>query len=138
MSYFMVAIGAKPDLGSIPPSEALPIDQAQEYLQRLIPVVAPNALSSAVWFIHDGETGTSHNIVQKSTEQIQMGNIPISRVPIIRVIEACAKANDSVRIWWAGGEMNAVQCPSVEAVVKTIVQQAKTGSDVSIAFAPNQ
>ncbi|MBU4269202.1 MAG: hypothetical protein KJ808_10200 [Acidobacteria bacterium] len=134
MSYFMIAVGAKPDLGSIPPLEALPIQQAQEYLRRLIPIIAPKEHPSSVWFIHDGETGTSHNIVQKSSEQIQMGDTPISKVTIIRVIDACEKAKDSLRIWWAGGELNVEQCTSIKGVTDTIIRQAKTGSDIAIGY----
>jgi len=133
MSYFMIAVGTKPDLSSIPKIEAIPVKEAQEYVQRLIPILL-DKLVSDVWFIHDGETGTSHNFIQSSIEQMQMDSMPFSKTLLSKTIGECAKAGDSFRIWWAGGELEVEKCTSVENVMYTIIKQVNGGKDIGIGY----
>lgn len=134
MSYFMIAVGGKPDFTSIPQVEALPIAQAQAYLQRLVPKLVANGMESSIWFVHDGETGTSHNIVQTTLEQMQMESKPLSETNLGKVIKACEKAKASFRIWWADGEFEVARCTSMDAVISTIIKQVNSGADIGVRY----
>lgn len=63
MSYFMVTEGKKPDFSGIEKVEAVPIGQAQSYLSRLAKDLSEDGDVSNLYFIHDGESGTSHNFI---------------------------------------------------------------------------
>jgi hypothetical protein len=134
MSYFMIAIGRQPDCSSSRPIEALPIQEAQEYVQNLIPIIVPQGLKVPIWFIHDGETGTSHNFITMFVNQLQSDDTSPSSTSLINVIKSCEKAGNSFRIWWAGREQDVVKCTSIEDVMKTIIMQAKSFRDISIEY----
>jgi len=72
MSYFMTSVGKKPDFSGIPMVEALPIDQAQLYLRNIATDLVGNGNMDELHFIHDGETGTSHNFIANVELGIRM------------------------------------------------------------------
>lgn len=130
----MIAIGNRPDFSSIQKVEPLAIQHSQKFLQKQVSIMVPNVPLSSIWFIHDGETGTSHNFIENSAEQIQMERIEPHLTILAKVIEACATAGSSFRIWWAGGEFELEICLSIDEVIDTIAKQAKSGEDISIEY----
>jgi len=138
MSYFMIAVGPRPDFASLADVEAVPVVDAQDYVQRLARMLAIDAPQSDVWFVHDGETGTSHNFVMTSEERVQMENVPVSATVLAEIILACQQAGDSFFIWWAGGELDVVTCTSIQGVMDTITRQMNEGDDILIKYEHNE
>ena len=134
----MIAIGPKPDLAALADIEAVPVLDAQDYVQRLARTLAVNATPSDVWFIHDGETGTSHNYIMASLERVQVENVPLSGTPLAEIILACQQAGDSFYIWWAGGELDVEKCTSIQGVMDTIAKQMNAGDDILIQYEHNE
>lgn len=130
----------KPDLSGIPKVEAVPIEQAQEYLRRLATNLAEGGNKSDLYFVSDGESGTSHNFIVEIEEQVRMGkSFASSRLD--KVIDACAAAGNSFRIWFAHGSQAHLDIKwydTVDLLKKTVVKQMLTKGEVAVAYTPRQ
>ena len=131
MSYFMIAVGAKPDVSALTPIEAISIDKAQSYVRELAITAFPPATRTDVWFIHDGRTGTSHDFIQESENVMKMERTPLTQTALGKVIAACSKAGNSMRIWWAGGDESPKRCSTVDEMIRVIMDQISKGEDIS-------
>ncbi len=139
MSYFMTSIGKKPDFSGIPEVEALPIKQAQPYLRQIASDLVGDGNEDELYFIHDGETSTSHNFVTEVELGIRMdGTFASTRLD--KVIDACARAGNSFRIWWAHDGPKAYleveQCDTIDLVKKKIIEQVRQGNDIGVTYTP--
>ena len=142
MSYFMTTIGKRPDLSGIPKVEAVPIEQAQEYLRRLVTDLTEGGDKSDLYFVSDGESGTSHNFVMEIQEQIYTTR-SFASTRLDRVIDACAAAGNSFRIWWAHGpqgHLEVKRCDTIDLLKKTIVEQVlnQGPSKIAVAYTPRK
>ena len=97
MSYFMTISGELP-LQSFPPLEFLPISKGQRYVANLEAEFAA-ADGSPVWFVHDGQTGTSHAFVSDARDYYG-GSGNIDGTQLLLLIKACIDADCGFRIWW--------------------------------------
>lgn len=138
MSYFMTSIGKKPDFSGIPEVEALPIKQAQPYLRRIASDLVGDGNKDELYFIHDGETGTSHNFIAEVELGIRMdGTFASTRLD--KVIDACARAGNSFLIWWAHDPkayLEVEQCSTIDLIKKKIIEQVRQGNDIGVAYIP--
>jgi len=99
MSYFMVTKGKIPDFAEIDKIEALPIMQAQLYLSRLANDLSEDGNISDLYFVHDGETGTSDNFVSEA-EGLFFRIESFANTRFDKIIDACIKAGNSFRVWY--------------------------------------
>ena len=97
MSYFMTISGELP-LQSFPPLEFLPVSKGQRYVANLEAEFAA-ADGSPVWFVHDGQTGTSHAFVSDARDYYG-GSGNIDGTQLLLLIKACIDADCGFRIWW--------------------------------------
>ncbi|MBC8232672.1 hypothetical protein H8E77_24250 [bacterium] len=137
MSYFMIAIGAKPNFDHIPKAEALPVEEAQDYVKNLFTDMVSQD-ESDVWFIHDGDTGTSHDFVVEAEEHIRRtGQLASTRLESI--INACEAAGDSFRIWWAGeprAHLDVKSCITIDNTKQLILEQVNHGGEIAVTYCP--
>ena len=130
----MITAGTKPDLDYIPNVEALPAEEAQDYVRKLIPDFTSQD-ESQVWFIHDGNTGTSHDFVVEAEERIQLAGT-LASTQLEAVIDACDAAGDSFRIWWAGeprAHLDVTSCATIEAAKQAILDQVNRHANIGVA-----
>jgi hypothetical protein len=138
----MVTKGKKPDFSGIDKVEAIPIEQAQLYLSQLATDLAEDGNTSNLYFVSDGETGTSHNLVAEIELQIRMtGSFASTRLD--KVIDACIKAENIFRIWWANSplaHLEVEQCDTSDLLKKTIIEQTLnlTWDVISVAYIPRK
>jgi hypothetical protein len=136
MSYFMVAVGQKPELSDLPHVEAVALTEAQEYLQKLASDLRKAHRAESIWFIHDGETGTSHNFIVAATENAQLES-SLAGTILERVLQACENAGDSFRIWYAdvpGAHLDVDRFSTLDMAEGAIVEQIRSGADVAVVY----
>jgi hypothetical protein len=126
MSYFVVTKGKKPDFSGIDKVEAVPIEQAQSYLSRLANDLSEDGDVSNLYFVHDGETGTSDNFVSEAEGQF-FRTESFAGTRFDKILDACISAGNSLRVWLAKDSPNVhldvVKCDTIDLLKKTIVDQ---------------
>ncbi|MEK7396429.1 MAG: hypothetical protein AAB116_05790 [Candidatus Poribacteria bacterium] len=137
----MVTKGEKPDFSGIDKVEAVPIEQAQLYLSRLANDLSEDGDVSNLYFVHDGETGTSHNFVTEA-EGIFFRTETFANTRFDRVLDACIAVSNSLRVWWANSpiaHLEVVECDMVHMLKKTIADQMysrnRAGEGIGVAYA---
>jgi hypothetical protein len=84
------------DFGAI---EIQPISTGQGYIAALESELARTD-GAPVWFVHDGSTGTSHDLICEAQEHYHMqGSLEDTR--LFRLMRSCVESGDTFRLWWA-------------------------------------
>ena len=130
----MIAVGAMPNVSALAPIEALSVEKAQPYVRESAITAFPPATRTDVWFIHDGRTGTSHDFIQGSENDMKMESTPLDQTALGKVISACSKAGNSMRIWWASGNESLKKCSTADEMIKVIMDQVGKGEDISVEY----
>ena len=128
----MITVGARPDVSDLAPIEALSVDKAQPYVRECAITAFPPTTRTDVWFIHDGRTGTSHDFIQESENVIKMEKTPLDQTTLGKVIAACAKAGNAMRIWWASGDESPKRCATIDETIEVIIDQISNGDNISV------
>jgi len=98
MSYFMTISGVLPQR-SFPSLEFLPVSQGQKYIADLEQELSV-ADGTPLWFVHDGETGTSHRFIVEAQNYYNQHGI-LDGTVLLELMEECAKVGSAFRIWVA-------------------------------------
>ena len=96
VSYFMTISGALPK-HAFPSLEFVPISDSQ------IANLAPEFFvmdGTPLWFVHDGETGTSHDFVCGAQNHFNEHGT-LSGTMLLQLMQACVEADCGFRIWYA-------------------------------------
>ncbi len=99
----MTISGALPSQ-TFPPLEFLPVSKAPKYIADLEQELA-DADGSPLWFVHDGQTGTSHEFVCNA-QNYYNEHQSLDETLLLRLMKSCIEAGSVFRIWWASGEPN--------------------------------
>ena len=140
MSYFMVTKGKKPDFSGIDKVEAVPIELAQLYLSRLADDLSEDGDVSNLYFVHDGETGTSHNFVVEIQGQFFKTD-SFADTRFDKILDACIAAGNSLRVWWANSpdaHLNVAKCDTKDLLKKTIAEHLYNNNSIRVAYTPRK
>ena len=136
MSYFMTTSGRAVQFTGVEPVELIRAGEAQHYLQKLEQELSARD-GSPVFLVHDGTTGTSHDLVVEAEQRYHVhGSIQGTR--LLKVISALAENGNTLRIWWAGGGglPKSESYPSLARLVTGIEERLQQGRDVIVRFEP--
>lgn len=121
---------------AFPQLELLPISKGQKYIADL-----ERELSSAdgtpLWFVHDGETGTSHILVSDIGRHYhECGSF--EGALLFRLMQACVEAGCTFRIWWGAVEpscyRNVPEFTRTEELYPAIARMLAEGRDISVRW----
>ena len=133
MSYFMTISGHLPKQ-SFPQLEFLPISQGQKYVADLEPELSASD-GIPLWFVHDGETGTSHGLVS-GAQDYHSEHGTLDGTLLLRLMEACVAADCGFRIWWGsakpGCHRELAEFTGFEELCSGIVRLLSEGRDISV------
>jgi len=87
------------------PGRLVPASKAQAYVAGLEAELA-KLDGSPVFFIDDGESGTSEELVMEANEAALEGR-PIADLPIVVLMERCIRNGWSFRVWLADSDPGA-------------------------------
>jgi hypothetical protein len=131
MSYFMTISGHVPKQ-AFPQLEFLPISKGQKYVANLeLELSASDGVP--LWFVHDGETGTSHNFVSGAADSYSEHDT-LEGTLLLRLLEACVAADCVLRIWWGSenGHRELAEFSGFEELCSGIVSLLSAGEDISV------
>jgi len=143
MSYFMVTKGKKPDFSGIEKVEAVPIEQVQSYLSRLANDLSEDGDVLNLYFVHDGETGTSDNFVSEAEGQF-FRTESFANTRFDKVLDACALAGNSFRVWnpfSPTAHLEVVKCNTMDLLKKTITEHLNnrpSNIGIGVAYTPKE
>ncbi len=99
MSYFIIANGSKPDLSELAPITVLPCGEYHRYVFKCVEDFKGKGISGYFWFIDDGKTTTSDEIIINSYyDAVEVGTW--KETPFYRVLKDCDECGASLFIWY--------------------------------------
>lgn len=97
MSYFVTVSGEISPSDVPAPAQLVAAAKAQDYVAKLERDLA-SLDGEPVYFIDDGESGTSEELVMAVGEALREGE-PVANLPLVVIIERCFRSGWSFRIW---------------------------------------
>jgi hypothetical protein len=137
MSYFMTLAGNPVNLAGFEPLELIPVMQAQTYLQELAPTII-TADGEPLFLVHDGKTGTSHDLLVTAAENWYLDRTVGDR-KLLSLLQLVCDSSHVFRIWWAGDPNSHEElehCSTIEDVISEIGRQLADGNDIAIRYSP--
>jgi hypothetical protein len=135
MSYFMTIAGEVPRQ-AFPSLKFMPISEGQKYIADL-DLELSLADGTPLWFVHDGETGTSHSFVSNAQSHFNEHGSPEGTL-LLRLMQDCVKAGCTFRIWWAavdpGCYRNVPEFTSIDELFAGIARMLGEGCDISLRW----
>src|SRR6185312_11778767 len=99
MSYFITISGSITAADVPAPAVLVPASKAQAYIADLEPELA-KLDGAPVYFVDDGETGTSEDLVMAANEAANEGR-PTDHLPVVVLFERCIRNGWNFRVWLA-------------------------------------
>jgi len=134
MSFFMTISGAKINLDGLEPIELLPISEAQDYVRRLEPELSTMD-GTPLFFVHDGQSGTSHNFITEAVNAVCSGE-GIQGTLFQKLMQRLSTTKHIVRIWYAGrapdSHLHVKNCDSYEQAMQEFQKLSEVTSNVNI------
>jgi hypothetical protein len=98
MSYFIIANGNKPDLSGLDPIKPIPIEEGQVYVSKCVNDFREMGISGDFWFIDDGYSGTSDDIITESYHDAHDAGT-WEGTSFYRTLMACEEIGASIFLW---------------------------------------
>jgi hypothetical protein len=140
MSYFMTTAGPWIDLSDLWPLELVPAENAQYYIKDMQAFLFQED-GEPVYLVHDGETGTSHNIINAASTCFAF-NYTLVGSSLLELFERFCHSGHVFRIWYASNEQNVhtqvLQCNSLEEVIYATEMYLETSQDIQLRYAGRQ
>ena len=138
MSYFFTITGSPIDMSEFSPFGLLPASSAQSSIRKL-GKASRDAGKGTMYLVHDGATGTSHEILVGAEDEVING-VPPENTTLVRIVRRFLLEDASICIWWAGRSdpTNAVRCTSPDEVIEVLARQLGAGDLVGVEFTPTK
>jgi len=135
MSYCMVVIGKKPDMTGLNPIEVIPADDSQPYVKNCVKDFRKQGVKGEMWFLDDGCTGTSDEIVRESVNTIWAGKT-LRNGFLYQVLLRCELQGVSFILWYATHDehLNLVKVTDFEEMVNLIEKKSQQYKNVNIYY----
>ena len=121
-----MTISGKVSAGDVPATAILvPAASAQAYVANLESRLA-QLDGAPVFFVDDGESGTSHDLVGQVGDALVEGR-PLREVPFIVLLERCIRNGWNFRVWLADNDpqahvKNTIPVANFDAVLENMEQ----------------
>jgi hypothetical protein len=137
MSYFFTITGTPIDISEFSPFGLVPASAAQSFIRKL-GKAARDAGNGTMYLVHDGVTGTSHEILVGAEDEVINGVLP-EDTTLVRMVRRFLLEEAAICIWWAGNladPIDIVQCSSPDDVIDVLARQLGAGDLVGVEFTP--
>lgn len=134
MSYCMIVIGEKPDMTGLNPIEVIHMDN-EPYLNNCVKDFRKQGVKGDMWFLDDGCTGTSDEIVRESINSIWAGKT-LRNEFLYQVLLRCELQGVSFILWYATNDehLNLVKVTDFEEMVNLIEKKSQQYKNVNIYY----
>lgn len=110
MSFFAIVTGDVPETSGVSGLKFTPAIAAQSYIQRVANNLFPPEKVACTYLLDDG-TGTSHDLIQRSTDEMLVQKIIFERTSLGKVLSFCLDRQCEIRVWWATNDPDSHLAP---------------------------